>query len=104
MDAQKRKLARNAAKVEFLANAEEIMAMLGKGFNNFNVYSELTAKGRLTMSYRSFCWNLQLFRNPEKKKERKKEAVKPIVSTPLRIPAKKEGFGQLEDVDASKLV
>ena len=104
MDANKKKMARNAAKVEFLANAAEVMLMLDKGFNNFNVYSELTAKGRLKMSYRSFCWNLQLFRDPEKKKREKKEIGKPIISTPLRIPAKKEGFGQLEDVDASKLV
>lgn len=104
MDANKRKIARNAAKVEFLANAEEILSMLDKGFNKFNVYSALTEKGRLTMAYRSFCWNLQQFKNPEKRQKEKKDTPKFIAAPPLRVPAKKEGFGQLEDVDVSKLV
>ena len=101
MDAGKRQIARNAAKVEFLANAEEVMSMLGKGFNKFNVYTSLAGQGRITMSYRSFCWNLQQLRNPEKEK---KKPGKPKVSVPLRPAGKKEGFGQLEDVDVSALI
>ncbi len=104
MDATKRQIARNAAKVEFLANAEEVMSMLDKGFNTRNVYNALAEKGRFTMSYRSFCWNLQQFKKPEQNKKEKKGTQKPIVSTPLRVPSKKEGFGQIEDVDVNKLV
>lgn len=104
MDASKRQIARNAAKVEFIANEKEVIEMLGQGFNKFNVYTILREKGRFTMSYRSFCRNLQHIENPEKKKKAKREPLKPIVSTTLRVPAKKESFGQLEDVDVSKLV
>ena len=106
MEASKRKAARNAAKVEFLANAEEVMSMLGKGFNKFNIYSALCEKGCLTMSYRSFCWNLQQFRNPEKEKRKTGKPITPktLASTPLRPVQKKEGFGQLEDVDVNSLI
>lgn len=101
MDTSKRKIARNAAKVEFLANAEEVTAMLDKGFNKLNVYKALAEQGRLTMSYRSFCWHLQQLKNPKKEK---KQPVKQITSTPLRVAPKKEGFGQLEDIDVKSLV
>ena len=101
MDASKRKIAKNAAKVEFLANAETVMSMLGKGFNKLNVYKSLAEQGRITMSYRSFCWNLQQHQNPEKEK---KKAVKPKISVPLRSAAKKDGFGQIEDVDVNSLI
>lgn len=105
MNTSKRQIARNAAKVEFIANAEEAVEMLEKGFNKFNVYTILREKGRLTMSYRSFCRNLQQIENPEKKKkDNSKGTVKQIVSPSLRVPAKKEPFGQLEDVDVSKLI
>lgn len=104
MDTSKRQIARNAAKVEFIANEKEVIEMLGQGFNKFNVYTILREKGRFTMSYRSFCRNLQQFKNPERKKKEKKGTAKPIVSTPLQVAGKKEPFGQLEDVDVSKLV
>lgn len=101
MKANKRQISRNSAKVEFLFNAEEVISMLDKGFNKLNIYNSLYEKGRLTMSYRSFCWNLQQFKNPKKEK---KQPAKPIASIPLRVPTKKEGFGQLEDVDVAKLI
>lgn len=104
MDAHKRQIARNAAKVEFIANAEEVMSMLDKGFNNFNIYKALSDKGRITMSYRSFCRNLRQLKYPNAVKRRKRTAVSTPVSSPVRVAPKKEGFGQLEDVDVKSLI
>lgn len=107
MSTNRQKIARNAAKVEFIANAEEIMSMLSKGFNKRNTYDTLIEKGRLTMSYRSFCWNLQQFENPQKEKK-KKSVVSTLTpaapSSPILVASKKQGFGQIEDVDMDKLI
>lgn len=96
----KGKIARNAAKIEFLANVEDVFSMISRGYNLKNVHSELTEKGRFTMSYYTFCWHLRIH---SKQKTSKKTILN--VAPPIQPPTqqKNEGFGQIENVDLSKL-
>ena len=43
------------ARIEFLACREEIEELLAKGYDKRKIYTELTEKGRITMSYDALC-------------------------------------------------
>lgn len=97
----KGKIARNAAKIEFLANIEDVLSLISRGYNLKNVHSELTEKGRFTMSYYTFCWHLRL----HNEQKTSKKVIKPTTS-PTKAPVvqNNEGFGRIEEVDVAKLL
>ncbi len=43
------------AKIEFMANLEEIVDLSGKGHNKKAIYDLLLEAGKITMSYQNFC-------------------------------------------------
>ena len=55
MAEQAMRIAKSLGKVEFLANFEEINAMLTDGYNYRNIHSKLASEGKFTMSYFTFC-------------------------------------------------
>ncbi len=55
---QKPRLPRNMGRVEFIACFETIDAMRRQGFDNKKIHAALAEKGRLTMSYTTFCYHM----------------------------------------------
>jgi len=72
------------ARIEFIANLDEIRALHKKGFNKKMIYDHLIEERKITMSYQCFCsYNLDGLRkkhlsyNPEQQgKEQNPLAVK----------------------------
>ena len=82
MNGKNKRIARNQGTVEFLANLGEIQTMLEQGYNKRNVHGKLLEKGRITMSYYTFCANYTAYN------KKKKNLAKPVES-PVTLPAAK---------------
>ena len=67
-NAKKQKIAKNAGKVQFLANKDVIREMLSQGHNYRNIYECLVKEYHVTMSYHTFCFWMRntTKQNPEK--------------------------------------
>ena len=100
MENTSRKLARNAAKVEFMVHVEDILVMLSCGYNRNNIYSILRNKKNITMSYRAFCYNLQQHKKPNIET---KAAPLPMPSVIPPTALSKDKFLKPEDVDVKSL-
>lgn len=57
------------AKVQFVANIDEIKGLIEKGYGLYQIYSILYNEGKITMKYRSFYG----LARPDKEKEHRKK-------------------------------
>ena len=55
MPAGKKRIARNMARIEFLACRELIESLLAQGFDKKKIHARLTESGQITMSYDALC-------------------------------------------------
>lgn len=56
------------ARVEFLANLNDILALYEAGHSNLSIYEALHKEYKITMSYSSFCRYLRLYSKGNKTK------------------------------------
>lgn len=65
------------AKIEIIANKNEIDDFLGKGFSYIRIYRELFSQHKITMKYVTFVYQIKKL-YPELKKQKKSKRKKKI--------------------------
>ena len=55
MSAEKKRIPRNMARIEFLACRDAIESLLSQGFDKRKIHTRLAESGQFTMSYDAFC-------------------------------------------------
>lgn len=56
----KKKIARNAGKIEFMVVKQFLSEMLEQGHNLKNIYKKLMENKEITMSYAAFCYHFRI--------------------------------------------
>jgi len=61
MARKKKRIPRNMGRIEFIACQDVIDAMRVQGYDNKKIHAALVKKGKVTMSYATFCYHMVRF-------------------------------------------
>jgi hypothetical protein len=61
MARKKKRIPRNMGRIEFIACHDVIDAMRVQGYDNKKIHAALVKKGKVTMSYATFCYHMVRF-------------------------------------------
>ncbi|TIH11641.1 hypothetical protein D0S45_19790 [Marinifilum sp. JC120] len=85
------------AKIEFMANLEEIANLSGKGHNKKAIYDLLLGAGKITMSYQNFCaYDLNGIRKKRSPAITDTPAVRTVSALPVPLRGDGPHAGQLD--------
>ena len=85
------------AKIEFMANLEEITNLSGKGHNKKAIYDRLLEEGKITMSYQNICaYDLNGIRKKRTPAITGTPAVRTVSALPVPLCGDGPHTGQLD--------
>jgi len=61
MARKKKRIPRNRGRIEFIASHDVIDAMRVQGYDNKKIHAALVKRGKVTMSYATFCYHMVRF-------------------------------------------
>jgi methionine aminopeptidase len=92
------RLPKNAAKVEFIRNSEDIKSMLKAGYNLRNIYAKLVEIHSLAMSYYTLCAYSRKFIKNKEQQDQSVPQQQSIPKVPLVTPSSAK-VTRPEDID-----
>jgi hypothetical protein len=95
-----KRLARNLGRVELLAVRTKVQELLNAGYDRLKIHSRLREEGAITMSYATFCFQLNKLHSAET------AAAKPVPASSPKIARadKSEPFSIVRNPDIRDLV